>query len=120
MNPFMSNEMAQQRIAELQHKAAQANRAGRDGSADLTLRFFEERDVDRVVRLAALDGKPVPSRGVLVAEQGGRVVAALPLDGGDVLADPFRRTADAVEMLHVRAAQLLGGRRRRLRARMRR
>jgi hypothetical protein len=34
------------------------------------------------------------------------VVAALPLDGGRPLADPFRRTAGAVELLALRARQL--------------
>jgi hypothetical protein len=42
----------------------------------------------------------------LLAEQGGSVVAALSLADGAVIADPFVASADAVEMLRVRAAQL--------------
>jgi hypothetical protein len=32
-------------------------------------------------------------------------VAALPLDGGDALADPFKRTADVVALLKRRAPE---------------
>jgi hypothetical protein len=46
---------------------------------------------------------------VLVAEVGGELVAALPLDGGDAVADPFRPTAALVEMLTLRAQQLRDG-----------
>ena len=34
------------------------------------------------------------------------MVAAMPLDGGPALADPFHRTAALVEMLELRARQL--------------
>lgn len=54
--------------------------------------------------LAALDSAPIPTGDVLVAELGGQVAAALPLDGGRPIADPFRRTAGLVEMLRLRAA----------------
>jgi hypothetical protein len=37
---------------------------------------------------------------------GGELVAALPLDGGRPLADPFTHTTDIVRMLELRAAQL--------------
>ena len=57
-------------------------------------------------RLAILDEKPVPAGGVLVAMQAGELVAALPLDGGEALADPFKPTADAVALLRLRARQL--------------
>ena len=54
--------------------------------------------------LAALDSAPTPTGDVLVAEVGGQVTAALPLDGGQPIADPFKRTAGLVEMLRLRAA----------------
>ena len=41
-----------------------------------------------------------------MAEVDGRVLAALPLRDGRALADPFRRTADLVALLELRAAQL--------------
>jgi hypothetical protein len=41
-----------------------------------------------------------------VAELGGEAVAAMSLTSGAIVADPFRRTGDAAEMLRLRAAQL--------------
>jgi hypothetical protein len=70
------------------------------------IRHFAERDIDAIRRLAALDSKPVPTGGVLVAEKAGELVAALPLDGRPALADPFRPTADVVALLQQRAGQL--------------
>jgi hypothetical protein len=43
---------------------------------------------------------------VLVAELAGEVVAAVPIDGGRALADPFQRTTDIVSLLRLRARQI--------------
>jgi hypothetical protein len=59
-----------------------------------------------VRRLARLDSARPLREPVLLAEDGGRPVAALSLADGRVVADPFRRTRDAVAMLRLRAAQL--------------
>jgi len=56
--------------------------------------------------LARLDSQRPPVGDVLVAEQDGALVAAVV--GDRVIADPFRPTADVVELLQVRAAR--GGR----------
>jgi hypothetical protein len=74
----------------------------------VTVRRFQERDIDAIRKLAELDEKDLPKGGVLVAELRGELVAALPLDGGVALADPFRPTASIVELLRLRAAQLRG------------
>jgi hypothetical protein len=74
----------------------------------VTVRRFQERDIDAIRILAALDEKDLPKGGVLVAELHGELVAALPLDGGPALADPFRPTASIVELLRLRASQLRG------------
>jgi hypothetical protein len=120
MTPFLSRELAEQHIGDLRREAAKGRRARRsDAGASvegwLTLRSFQERDIDGIRRLAQLDSKRVPSGPVLVAEVGGNVVAALPLDGGPALADPFRPTASIVEILQMRAAQLKSRRRPRVR-----
>jgi hypothetical protein len=57
-------------------------------------------------RLAALDSRPVPEGRLLLAETDDEVVAALSMDTGDKVADPFRRTADVVDLLAFRAARL--------------
>ena len=48
----------------------------------------------------------VPAGDLLVAETGDEVVAALSLDTGARIADPFRRTADVVDLLAYRARRL--------------
>ena len=45
---------------------------------------------------------------MLVAEADGEIIAALPIDGGHAVADPFRWTADVVALMEMRAAQFEG------------
>lgn len=45
----------------------------------------------------------------LVAEERGAVVAALDVSRGLLVADPFRKTSEAAELLRLRARQLQGG-----------
>jgi hypothetical protein len=71
----------------------------------LTVRFATAADAAALMDLARLDSARPLSGDRLVAEAVGRPVAALSLDDGRVVADPFRRTADAVALLRVRAAQ---------------
>jgi hypothetical protein len=59
-----------------------------------------------IERLAQLDSARRPSGPVLVAAVGGEPVAALPLDGGAAIADPFQRTAALVSLLELRVAQM--------------
>jgi hypothetical protein len=75
----------------------------------VVLRLATSADEDRVNTLAQLDSAPVPTGEVLIAEVDGRLQAALGLDGGQPIADPFRRTADLVELLQARAGHLRGG-----------
>ncbi len=57
-------------------------------------------------RLAQLDSARPLSGQKLLAEYGGSLVAAVSMTDGSAIADPFRTTADTVELLHLRAAQL--------------
>jgi hypothetical protein len=107
MNPFFSKEMADQHIRDLRREAAKGRAQKRRAQGDgLTVRAATLRDDEAVRVLAALEGVGMPKGPVLVAEIGHEVVAALPLDGGAALADPFRRTAHLVELLELRAKQL--------------
>ena len=72
----------------------------------ILVRRARPEDARSLRRLAALDSRPAPRGEALLAEAGGEIVAALPLDRGPVLADPFRPTADLVEMLQIRAGRL--------------
>jgi hypothetical protein len=59
-----------------------------------------------VGRLAALDSARAPRGEVLLALVDGVAWAALSLDDGRAVADPFRPSAHAVELLRIRAAHL--------------
>ena len=81
----------------------------------LTIRYAGAADAAQVAQLAELDAADLPDHEVLVAESGGRLVAALALSNGAVAADPFRRTSGAVALLQLRAGQVSqSGRRGRL------
>lgn len=63
------------------------------------------RPTDRsaLARLAALDSAVAPTGDVLLAESNGRLLAALSVVTGAVVADPFAPTADVVELLRFAA-----------------
>ncbi len=73
-----------------------------------------------VRRLAELDDSRPLEGGVLVAVVDGEAVAALSLQDGRVVANPFRFTTGPISLLRLRAQQLAGSRRqRRLATRLR-
>lgn len=75
----------------------------------VTLRYAAAADGERLRTLAALDSAEPPSGAALVAEVDGRLRAALPLDGSRPIADPFHRGSELIELLQLRARQLVGG-----------
>ena len=75
---------------------------------DVAIRRATPADGSVLRRLAVLDSAPVPAGEVLIAFVDGFPVAALELDGGRVVADPFSHTAAVVDLLRMRAAQLRG------------
>ena len=76
-----------------------------DAGAELTIRPAGWADDAELVRLAALDSaRPLAGGQVLVAEAGGRLVAAVSMHDGRAVADPFAPSADAVEMLRLHAS----------------
>jgi hypothetical protein len=74
--------------------------------SDLTLRICGEADQPALQALAERDSSVVPAGRLLAAEAGGRLLAAISLDTRAVIADPFLRTGDAVDLLRRRAMQL--------------
>ena len=79
----------------------------------LSIRRAAADDRGAVAHLAALDSAPEPQGDVLLAEVGGEPWAALSLESGHAVADPFRRSGDVVALLRARAAQERRPRRRR-------
>ena len=71
----------------------------------IAIRRAHERDARKIERLAALDSSVPPRGTVLLAEVDGEPWAALGIDDGHVVADPFRRSAGVVELLMARARQ---------------
>src|SRR5579863_9995369 len=86
-----------ERQLERAMRAAEARRARREriapSSAPVSLRLCTVHDNPALERLAALENRALPGGSFVVAEVGGKLVAAAPLDGGVPLADPFYATA---------------------------
>src|SRR4051794_7902139 len=73
---------------------------------DVTIRRAFPDDAEALRRLAALDGARAPHADVLVAEVAGELWAAVTIDDAVAIADPFRPTAELLDLLHTRAAQI--------------
>jgi hypothetical protein len=85
----------------------------RNPAETLTIRMAVSADAEALARLAQLDSASPPAGApMLVAEVGGELRAAVPLDGGPAIADPFRRTVELVAILAERTRQLAPPRRR--------
>src|SRR5688500_5129672 len=113
MNTALQAHMADMHLQDLQHAAERARRARiepdvdtADGHDCVWVRLARRDDAAALKDLAELESQPLPAGPALVAEVDGQVLAALPLRNGRALADPFRRTADLVALLQLRAAQL--------------
>jgi hypothetical protein len=72
----------------------------------VVIRAARDADLAALHDLAELDSAAPLSGPVLVAVVDGRPWAAIGVDDGRVVADPFRRSGAAVELLRLRVAQL--------------
>ena len=116
--------LAEQHVADLTRAAATrrpdllSRPQWRSGPV-VELRPARADDDATLYRLAALDEAPALEGPVLLAVVSGKPVAALALDDGRVVADPFKPTEHAVSLLRLRAAHVSGvSSRRRLRIRL--
>jgi hypothetical protein len=69
----------------------------------VTLRLADEHDIAALERLAELDSCSLPPGPYLVAERDRRTDAAISLATGQLVADPFRRTAELCKLLRCHA-----------------
>jgi hypothetical protein len=109
----LSGALASERERALREKARSAWKRRQRG--ELKLRDATDADSAALLRLARLDSRGRPPAGRLIlAEDRGELVAAIAVESGAAIADPFKPTAAIVAMLEVRARQLRGttGRRR--------
>ena len=107
MQPDSLSRFASERLKDDHHGI----RPEDDGTATLepqsiTIRPFRDEDVPAVQLLAELEERSVPPGPLLLAEVEGTIEAAIALEGGETVANPFSESAGAVSLLHVRAAQL--------------
>lgn len=126
MYEILNLTQSEVRVNEL-HRRAELGRLGRRGRGSrdattaeqarsteharstLVIRVARSDDEAAIDRLAQLDGGRLDGSQLLVAEADGEVLAAVPLSGGEPVADPFRPTAQLVEMLKLRAGQFRHG-----------
>jgi hypothetical protein len=73
-------------------------------------------DARALERIAELDSARVPAGRLLVAESGGALMAAISMDTGETIADPFSPTAHLVAALRLAALRADGARAREERA----
>ena len=74
--------------------------------APITIRPAASQDAPAITRLGLLDGHRLPPGQQLVAEAGGRILAAAEIASGVTVADPFRPTAGVARLVALRAEQL--------------
>lgn len=123
MHPLFLQDVAYERIRDLQRShhpvvvktsplrerlARLRRRSMAPGPAadQVTIRLSTEDETWAIERLAALEARPLPVGSMLVAEVRGQIVAALPIRGGEPLANPFRPTTHVVSLLRLRREQL--------------
>ncbi len=71
----------------------------------ITIRHSSADDIAAIRELAELDSGRAPAGQALLGLVDGRLVAAVGIEDGRTVADPFSYTANIVKMLSVRAAQ---------------
>jgi hypothetical protein len=76
---------------------------GVEMTGSITIRHTTEADREALRRLAELDGRRPPDGPALAAFDGGGMIAAVGVDDGPAVADPFRYTVDVVRTLILRA-----------------
>jgi hypothetical protein len=90
-------------------RAATSSPSVADASGErVVLRRAQRQDANALDRLAALDGVRRPAGELMLAEVEGEILAAVPVEGGRAIADPFRPTADLVDLLRARTLLLAG------------
>lgn len=112
MHPELMRQVAVARMADFRRDAARYRRA-RAASVRppqpvrmaIQLRLSACRE--ELERLAALSERPLHGGDWLVADVNGVAVAAVAVDDGTTVYDPFRPTSQAVSLLQLRRKQVL-------------
>jgi hypothetical protein len=113
MTGYVTYEASLSRVEDLHRHAMRRPAARQDATQPrparaqaIAVRRATAADRSALEMLAALDGGRMPSGDVLIAEIGDEPQAAIEVATGVTIADPFRKTAQLVELLTLRAAGL--------------
>jgi hypothetical protein len=89
-------------VSQMRHESAPTI------NTEMTIRRMDVGDSDRkaIAELAALDSREALAEPVLGIEVEGKVLAAISLATGEMISDPFSRTAELRTLLDLRARQL--------------
>ena len=118
VNSFSNERVSAARTRRTAKTVAKASGPGDSEPREVIIRRASAGDSPALVRLAALDGDRHAGRvlaasadeqAVLVAEVDGELEAALAVDSGVSVADPFRPSAPHRQLLALRARQLGAG-----------
>jgi hypothetical protein len=121
LNALVANEHA----AELRRAAAsrRAKRSAKPGSDTtskaVVLRLAESDDAFALHMLAELDEEPAFNGEALLALVDGEAIAAISLEDGRVVSNPFVATSNAVALLKLHAREMFGAKPRRAQRRWR-
>jgi hypothetical protein len=86
----------------------------------ITIKLADQSDDEALHRLAELDSATLSEGRHLLAIRNGELEAAISLDTGKIVADPFRPTTEACELLRCAARRRVAGSGLRTRRRARR
>ena len=111
MHPDLERQLADQRAQDIRREASAVRRAPVADDEGVVIRAARRDEQGALAALAALDDQLPPIGDVLVAEVDGSIAAALPMGGGQAIADPFRHTLHLTALLEARAGQISSTRR---------
>jgi hypothetical protein len=120
MHPLFAETIIRANERELERRLGRTQTASgvarphRRREEPVTLRLARPDDAAALLRLTQLDCRPEPRGSYVLAEIDGEIVAALSLEAGELVGNPFRATAHLRPLLELRAKQLARRRRHRV------
>ena len=112
MHPELMRQVAMSRMADFNRSAVRYRQAHQDRARSpqpvrtaIQLRLGACRE--ELERLAILSERPLHEGEWIVADVDGVAVAAVSVDDGSTVYDPFRQTSQAVSLLKLRRKQVL-------------
>lgn len=99
LSPYLGALLASEHQRELRRRSRSRSKSAEHRREIRLRKASSVSDAADVRRIAELDSSHVPAGTILIADVDGRAAAAMSVESGHVVADPFTPTADAVAML---------------------